>query len=73
MTELAGKIVSLIGRFAKLPDALVAQRSSGAAGSCGAGCRPYRAGRASPGQPEAARRWPLEAKLARAERIGARA
>ena len=42
MTDLAGKIVSLIGRFARCRMRWSRGKSSGAAGSCGAGCRTAR-------------------------------
>ena len=73
MTELAGKIVSLIGRFARMPNALVAQEVERRGGIVRRGLPPRTAlvalGRGSLKQLADGR---LEAKLARAERIGAR-
>ncbi len=73
MTELAGKIVSLIGRFAQAPNALVAQEVERRGGIVRRGLPPRTAlvalGRGSLKQLADGR---LEAKLARAERIGAR-
>jgi tetratricopeptide (TPR) repeat protein len=72
MTEFAGKIVSLIGRFAQVPNALVAREVERRGGIVRRGL-PHRTalvavGRRSLKQLADGR---LEAKLARAERIGA--
>ena len=71
MTELAGKIVSLIGRFASVPNALVAREVERRGGIVRRGL-PQRTALVAVGtaQPDAARRWPPagQARPRRADR-----